>query len=90
MKHLVEYPIIYAEHCHPLVDGSRYVYNIPYDNATALEEALIAIKQNPIGSFVPETMQYEAMDDRVRKMMEMDWVGQAEARMAELGVTEAE
>ncbi|CED84726.1 tpt-domain-containing protein [Phaffia rhodozyma] len=70
--------------------SAPYVYNVPYDDTVALERALLAAKENPIGSFVPEEMKSYQMDQRVRKLMETDWETLGEARLVELGVAEVE
>ncbi|KAG9009926.1 hypothetical protein FRB90_008066 [Tulasnella sp. 427] len=51
-----------------------YVYHIPRRNVTALSEALLAAKANPIGRSLPEKYKMASLMQRVKNLVEdTDW-----------------
>lgn len=54
--------------------GPPYVYHVPRRNVTALNEALLAAKANPIGRSLPEKYKMTSLMQRVKDLVEdTDW-----------------
>ncbi|KAL7420898.1 hypothetical protein Q5752_004852 [Cryptotrichosporon argae] len=56
-----------------------YVYNVRAGNQTELEEALRAAVSTSIDRFIPPEMEFNAVLERHRRLVETDWLPQAQA-----------
>jgi hypothetical protein len=62
-----------------LLTPRPYVYHVKQHDLEGLKNAIKTARATPIGSYVPASMQFEAVCENTARVLEDDWRGKAEA-----------
>jgi len=73
----------HAQHSHLKFQGPPYVYNVFFDDGEGFADAIRSALQNPIKSFIPESLKMTSIDARLDNILKTDWKSKAAELLAE-------